>query len=99
MQLKIKLQAHSLGPLKLAESIIRRAVDGTGATLGGTAMLPTRRRIWCVLRSPHVNSKSREHFERRTHQRILVVRDVTKAAVESLMAISMPAGIYIDVRI
>jgi small subunit ribosomal protein S10 len=99
LTLKIKLKAYEVPVLEEAVQVIRTAVGDTGASLSGTVPLPTRRRIYCVLRSPHVNSNSREHFEIRTHQRLIHVRDLTQDAVKSLMNIKLPAGVDCNVRL
>lgn len=97
--LKIKLKAYDHPQLEEACDVIKTAVTETGATLSGPVRLPTRRRIYCVLRSPHVNSKSREHFETRTHQRLLHVKDVTRESVQSLMDLSLPAGVDVSIKL
>eukprot|EP01025_Chloroclados_australasicus_P033536 TRINITY_DN34241_c0_g1_i5.p1 TRINITY_DN34241_c0_g1~~TRINITY_DN34241_c0_g1_i5.p1 ORF type:complete len:216 (+),score=18.05 TRINITY_DN34241_c0_g1_i5:84-650(+) len=99
LTLKIKLKAYNVPVLEEAVSKIQQAVSNTGANLSGTVPLPTRRRIYCVLRSPHVNSNSREHFEIRTHQRLIHVKDVTREAVQSLMNINLPAGVDCNVKL
>jgi small subunit ribosomal protein S10 len=98
LKLKIKLKAYDHPELEEACSMIQSAVNDTGATLSGPVPLPTRRRIYCVLRSPHVNSNSREHFETRTHQRMMHVKNVTREAVQSLMNLTLPAGVDCMVR-
>jgi small subunit ribosomal protein S10 len=99
LTLKIKLKAYHVPILEEAVKQIRTAVGDTGASLSGTVPLPTRKRIYCVLRSPHVNSNSREHFEIRTHQRLIHVKGLTREAVQSLMSISLPAGVDCKVKI
>ena len=99
LTLKIKLKSFAVPEIQEASNMVVDAVNETGARLSGPIPMPTRRKIYCVLRSPHVNSKSREHFEIRTHQRLFHVKDVTKEAVQSLMNLSLPAGVDCDVRI
>ena len=58
-----------------------------------------RRRIYCVLRSPHVNKDSREHFEIRTHQRLVDVRNLTAQTIDELMRLDLPAGVDVEVKL
>jgi small subunit ribosomal protein S10 len=99
IKLRIKLKAYEVPVLEEALLQIQEAVKPTGATLSGPVRLPTRRRIFCVLRSPHVNSNSREHFETRTHSRLIHVKDVTREAVDALMNLNLPAGVDCNVKI
>lgn len=99
LTLKIKLKAYEVPVLEESVKIIRSAVGDTGANVSGAVRLPTRRRIYCVLRSPHVNSNSREHFEIRTHQRLIHVKGLNKEAVQSLMSVNLPAGVDCKVKV
>lgn len=99
LTLKIKLKAYEVPVLEESVKIIRSAVGDTGANVSGAVRLPTRRRIYCVLRSPHVNSNSREHFEIRTHQRLIHVKGLNKEAVQGLMSVNLPAGVDCKVKV
>lgn len=79
--------------------LIQTTTSGTGSTCSGVVMLPTRRRIYCVLRSPHVNKDSREHFEIRTHQRLLDITDLSPETVDALMTLELPAGVDVSIRV
>jgi len=96
--LKIKLRAYSAAPLEESVDEIRAAAAATGATVS-LARLPTRRSIYCVLRSPHVNKDSREHFEIRTHQRYLHVGNLSSSTVDKLVSLDLPAGVDVRVRV
>jgi small subunit ribosomal protein S10 len=65
----------------------------------GPVSLPTRRRIYCVLRSPHVNKDSREHFEIRTHKRLIEIHQPGAATIDTLRNLEFNAGIDIEVKI
>ena len=67
--------------------------------MSGPVPLPTRRRIYTVLRSPHVNKDAREQFERRTHFRLMDLRDLSSQTVDRLMQLDLPAGVDIDVKL
>ena len=81
-----------------AEKIVNTAKQ-TGAIVAGPIPLPTKRRIYCVLRSPHVNKKSREHFETRTHKRIIDILNPTKQTTEELSRLDLPSGVDIEVKL
>jgi len=73
--------------------------QATGAKVAGPVPLPTRKRIYCVLRSPHVNKDSREHFEIRTHQRLMDISDLSSMTVDRLMQLDLPAGVDVQVKL
>nr|AAP79160.1 ribosomal protein rpS10 [Bigelowiella natans] len=98
-KLRIKLRSYSKDHLKEAVDMIQSTTTSTGSTCSGVVMLPTRRRIYCVLRSPHVNKDSREHFEIRTHQRLLDVTDLSPETVDALMTLDLPSGVDVNIRV
>ena len=81
-----------------AEKIVETA-KRTDAKVSGPIPLPTKRRIYCVLRSPHVDKKSREHFEIRTHKRIIDIYEPTQQTTEELSRLDLPAGVDIEVKL
>ena len=80
-----------------AEKIIETA-KRIDAKVSGPVPLPTRRRVQCVLRSPHVDKKSREHFEMRTHKRIIDIYPTNQNS-EELFRLDLPAGVDIEVKL
>lgn len=98
-KLRIKLKAYSPEPLKAAVEKIMQVAETTQATVCGPVPLPTRRRIYCVLRSPHVNKDSREHFQIKTHQRLIDIQDPSAQTIDSLMSLDLPSGVNIEVRL
>ena len=80
-----------------AEKIVETA-KRTDAQVAGPIPLPTKRRIYCVLRSPHVDKKSREHFEMRTHKRIIDIYEPTQQTMDELRRLDLPAGVDIEAR-
>ncbi|KAL4544088.1 hypothetical protein Ndes2437B_g01880 [Nannochloris sp. 'desiccata'] len=78
---------------------IKEAAASTGATIAGPVPLPTRRRIYTVLRSPHVNKDSREQFELRTHQRLIDVKNLSSQTIDRLMQLDLPAGVDVEVKL
>lgn len=64
-----------------------------------TPLLWCRRRIYCVLTSPHVNKDAREHFEIRTHSRLVDVKDLTSATIDKLMNLDLPSGVDVEIKL
>ena len=87
---------------QLIDSSAQKIVEAgkrTGATVAGPIPMPTKRRVYCVLRSPHVDKKSREHFEMRTHKRIIDIYDPTQQTTEELSRMDLPSGVDIEVKL
>ncbi len=98
-RIRIILKAYEHSMLdRCAEEIVRTA-RRTGAEISGPIPLPTRRSIYTVLRSPHVNKKSREQFEIRVHKRLIWITNVTPKAVDALQKLDLPAGVDIEIRV
>jgi small subunit ribosomal protein S10 len=76
-----------------------RTAKHTGAKVAGPVPLPTKRSVYTVLRSPHVDKKSREQFEIRTHKRLIDIWDSTPQTVEALMKLDLPAGVDIEIKV
>ena len=93
----LKAYEHKLVDLS-AEKIVETA-KRTDAKVAGPIPLPTKRRIYCVLRSPHKDKKSREHFELRTHKRIIDIYEPTQQTTEELSRLDLPAGVDIEVKL
>ena len=73
--------------------------SGTAAKAVGPIPLPTKRKIYCVLRSPHVDKDSREHFETRTHRRVVDIYQPSSKTIDALMKLDLPAGVDIEVKL
>jgi len=74
-------------------------VRRTGASVAGPIPLPTKINKYCVLRSPHVDKKSREQFEIRTHKRLLDILEPTQQTVDALMKLDLAAGIDVEIKL
>ena len=98
-KLRIGLKAYDSTILDESCHKIIDVVNNSGTKAVGPTPLPTKRRIYCVLRSQHVNKDSREHFEVRVHKRIIDVYDPSSKTIDSLMKLDLPSGIDIDVRL
>ena len=98
-KIRIRLKSFEVNHMKAACDKIIEAATSTEASISGPVPLPTKRRIYCVLRSPHVNKDSREHFETRTHHRLIDVHQPTAQTIDALMGLELPAGVEIEVKL
>jgi small subunit ribosomal protein S10 len=98
-KIRIRLKAYDHKLLdQSAREIVQTAKD-TGAGVAGPIPLPTVINKYCVLRSPHVNKKSREQFEIRTHKRLLAILEPTQQTVDALMKLDLPAGVDVEIKL
>ncbi|MDA0837185.1 MAG: 30S ribosomal protein S10 [Planctomycetota bacterium] len=96
-RVRIRMEAYDHEILDHSAMEIVETAKRTGAKVSGPIPLPTRIERYTVLRSPHVNKKSREQFEIRTHKRLIDIEEPTAKTVDALGRLSMPAGV--DIRI
>ena len=97
-RIRVCLKAYDHKLIDVSAEKIVETAKRTDAKVAGPIPLPTRRRIYCVLRSPHVNKKSREHFEMRTHKRIIDIYEPTQQTMDELRRLDLPAGVDIEAR-
>ena len=97
IRIKLKSYDHNLVD-KSAEKIVK-TVKITGAVVNGPIPLPTDKKIFTVLRSPHKNKDSREQFEMRTHKRLIDILNPTPKTVDSLMKLDLPSGVDIEIKL
>ena len=98
-RIRIRLKAYDNMALDRSVDEIVQTVKRSGARIVGPVPLPTSRTIYTVLRSPHVDKKSREQFETRIHKRLIDIFDSTPQTVDALMKLDLPAGIGIDIKV
>ena len=98
-KVRIILKAFDHKMLDLSTGQIVDTAERTGARVAGPVPLPTHIRRFCVIRGPHVDKDSREHFEIRTHKRLLDIVDPTSRTVDELKKLNLPAGVDITIRI
>lgn len=98
-RIRVCLKAYDHRLIDSSADKIVETAKRTDAKVAGPIPLPTRRRVYCVLRSPHVDKKSREHFERRIHKRIIDILDPTHQTTEELSRLDLPAGVDIEVKL
>ena len=98
-RIRIKLKAYDHQLLDQSVREIIETAKRTGAKVSGPIPLPTEITRSCVLRSPHVDKKSREHFEIRTHKRLIDIIEPTQATVDALSKLDFSAGIDIEIKL
>ena len=91
--IRIRLQAYDHKILDQSTEEIVNTAKRTGAQIKGPIPLPTKKEIYTVLRSPHIDKKSREQFETRTHKRLIDIMEPTPATIEALMKLDLAAGV------
>ena len=97
-KIKVRFKAYDDKLLDQTVGEIVHTVRRTGAQIVGPIPLPTRINKYTVLRSPHVDKKSREQFEVRTHKRLLYIMDTTPQTMDALMRLDIPAGVDIAIK-
>ena len=97
--IRIRLKAFEHRVLDQATSEIASTAKRTGARVRGPIPLPTRIEKFTVLRSPHIDKKSREQFEIRTHKRLLDIIDPTPQTVDALMKLDLAAGVDVEIKL
>ena len=97
-KIRIRLKAYDSRILDQSTGEIVETAKRTGARLAGPIPLPTSKNKWTVLRSPHVDKKSREQFEIRTHKRLIDIVQSTAKTIEALNKLSLPAGVDIKIK-
>ncbi|NIV03665.1 30S ribosomal protein S10 [Candidatus Saccharibacteria bacterium] len=96
--IRIKLKAYDHHLIDNSSDKIITTAKTTGALISGPIPLPTKRSVFTVLRSPHVNKKSREQFEIRIHKRLIDIHNATNKTIDQLMKLELPAGVDIEIK-
>lgn len=98
-KIRIRLKAYDYRVLDQSVGEIVDTVKRTGAKVSGPIPLPTTINKYTVLRSPHVDKKSREQFEIRTHKRLLDILEPTPETVDALMKLNLSAGVNVEIKL
>jgi len=98
-KIRIKLKAYDYKLLDQSALEIIDTAKRSGAKVAGPIPLPTRIHKYCVLRSPHVDKKSREQFEIRVHKRLLDILEPTQQTVDALMKLDLSAGVDVEIKL
>ena len=97
-KIRIRLKAYDNRVLDQSTTEIVDTAKRTGAKVAGPIPLPTKINKYCVLRSPHVDKKSREQFEIRTHKRLLDILEPTQQTLDALMKLDLSAGVDVEIK-
>lgn len=97
-RIRVRLRGFDTELVDQSAKAIVQTVQKSGADVAGPIPLPTRINKYTVLRSPHVNKKSREQFEMRTHKRLIDILQPTSAVMDALMKLELPAGVDVEIK-
>jgi small subunit ribosomal protein S10 len=98
-KIRIRLKAFDHAVIDQTAADIVRTAQKTGATVVGPIPLPSRRQLWTVLRSPHIDKKSREQFELVTHKRLIDILDSRPQTIDALTKLDLPAGVDVQIKV
>jgi small subunit ribosomal protein S10 len=97
-KIRVRLRGFDVELIDQSAKSIVQTVQKSGAMVSGPIPLPTRINKYTVLRSPHVNKKSREQFEMRTHKRLIDIIEPTTQVMDALMRLELPAGVDVEIK-
>jgi small subunit ribosomal protein S10 len=98
-RIRIKLKSFDYTLIDKSSDKIIKTVKSTGAIVSGPIPLPTRKTIFTVNRSPHVDKKSREQFEIRSHKRLIDILSTSSKTVDALMKLELPSGVDVEIKV
>jgi small subunit ribosomal protein S10 len=98
-KIRIRLKSYDQELIERSAQSIVETAQRTGATISGPVPLPTEKNVYCVIKSPFKDKDSREHFETRTHKRLIDIHQPTPKTVDSLMRLDLPAGVHIEIKL
>ena len=98
-RIRIRLKSFDHRMIDRSAADIVRTARNTGAKIVGPIPLPTKKRIYTVIRSPHIDKTSREQFEMRTHKRLIDILESTPQTIDSLMKLDLPAGVEVEIKV
>lgn len=97
-KIRVKLKAYDYRLIDKSAREIVETAKRTGADVSGPVPLPTKINRYTVLRSPHIDKKSREQFEMRTHKRLIDILSPTADTIDALMGLDLPAGVNVEIK-
>lgn len=100
-QQKIRIRLKSFDQVLLDQSAQRIVLtaERSGARVLGPVPLPTQKKIWCILKSPHIDKRGGEHYEIRIHKRLIDIVDPPSSTVDALMQLDLPSGVNIEIKL
>ncbi|WKZ30290.1 MAG: 30S ribosomal protein S10 [Candidatus Dojkabacteria bacterium] len=97
-KINVKLSAYDIKVLDTTVRNIVATAAKSGAQVVGPVMLPVKKKVWAVNRSPHVYKSSMEHFEMRTHRRLIMIVNPNPQTIELLQGLQVPAGVSVELK-
>jgi len=98
-KIRIKLKSYDFNLVDRSAEKIVKTVKPTGAIVSGPVPLPTHKRIFTVLKSPHVNKKAREQFQLCSYKRLIDIYSSTSKTVDALMKLELPSGVDVEIKV
>jgi small subunit ribosomal protein S10 len=97
-RIRIKLKSYDYNLVDKSAQKIVKTVKSTGAVVSGPIPLPTNKKIFTVLKSPHVNKKAREQFELNSYKRLLDIYSTSTKTIDALMKLELPSGVEVEIK-
>ena len=97
-RIRIKLKSYDHNLVDKSSEKIVKTVRNTGAVISGPIPLPTKKKIFTVLKSPHVNAKAKEQFQLSTYKRLLDIYSSTSKTIDALMKLELPSGVDVEIK-
>ena len=98
-KVRIKLKSFDHNLVDQSSEKIVKTVKTSGAVVSGPIPLPTHKKIYTVLRSPHVNKEAREQFQLSSHKRIMDIYNASSKTIDALMKLELPSGVQVDIKV
>ncbi len=98
-RIRIKLKSYDHNLVDKSSEKIVKTVRTTGAVVSGPIPLPTKKKVFTVLKSPHVNKKAREQFQLCTYKRLLDIYSSTSKTIDALMKLELPSGVDVEIKV
>jgi len=98
-RIRIRLKAFDHRIIDQSAEKIVTTAERSGAKVVGPVPLPTQKKVWCVLKSPHIDKRGGEHFEVRMHKRMIDILDPPSSTVDALMRLDLPAGVNVEIKL
>ena len=98
-KVRIKLKSFDHNLVDQSSEKIVKTVKTSGAVVSGPIPLPTNKKIYTVLRSPHVNKEAREQFQLSSHKRLMDIYNASSKTIDSLMKLELPSGVHVEIKV
>ena len=98
-KIRIKLKSYDFNLVDKSADKIVKTVKNTGAVVTGPIPLPTHKKIFTVLRSPHVNKEAREQFQLSSHKRLMDIYNASSKTIDALMKLELPSGVHVEIKV